>query len=96
MERAGPELLAASSPAWSCTPEDQLAMRRSVRAIDARLQSVSDWQAEVFFLRHVENLPIREISRRTLRSSDAIRSGLYRVKRLLVEAGKLDSATAET
>lgn len=96
MQRAGPEMLAASSSAWSCTPEDQLAMRRSARAIDARLQSVSDWQAEVFFLRHVENLPIREISRRTLRSSDAIRSGLYRVKRLLVEAGKLDSATAGT
>jgi RNA polymerase sigma-70 factor (ECF subfamily) len=94
MERVGPEVLAASSSAWSCTPEDRLAMRRSARAIDARLQSVSDWQAEVFFLRHVENLPIREISRRTFRSSDSIRSGLYRVKRLLVEAGKLDSATA--
>ena len=64
--------------------------------IDARLQSLSDWQAEVFFLRHVENLPIREISRRTLRSSDAIRSGLYRVKRLLVEAGNIDSAAAGT
>jgi RNA polymerase sigma-70 factor (ECF subfamily) len=96
MELAGPELLAASSSAWTCTPEDQLAMRRSALAIDARLESVSDWQAEVFFLRHVENLPIREISRRTLRSSDAIRSGLYRVKRSLVEAGKLDSATAGT
>jgi RNA polymerase sigma-70 factor (ECF subfamily) len=77
MELAGPEMLAASSSACSCTPEDQLAMRRSALAIDARLQSVSDWQA-------------------TLRSSDAVRSGLYRVKRLLVEAGKLDSATAGT
>ena len=47
-------------------------------------------------LRHVEDLPIREIARRTLRSHDAIRSGLYRVKRLLIEAGKLDSATAGT
>ena len=91
LERAAPEVLAASSSAWSCTPEDRLAMRRSALAIDARLQSVSDWQAEVFFLRHVENLPIREISRRTLRSSDAIRSGLYRVKRLLVEADESDT-----
>jgi RNA polymerase sigma-70 factor (ECF subfamily) len=96
MERAGPEALKATSPTWSFTPEDQLAMRRYARAIDARLQSVSDWQAEVFFLRHVEDLPIREISRRTLRSSDAIRSGLYRVKRLLVEAGELDSAPVGT
>ena len=94
MERAGPEALKATSPAWSCTPEDQLAMNRYARAIDSRLQSVSEWQAEVFFLRHVEDLPIREISRRTMRSSDAIRSGLYRVKRLLVEAGQLESATA--
>jgi len=96
MERAGLEALTVSSPAWSLTPEDQLAMRRYARAIDARLQSVSDWQAEVFFLRHVEDLPIREISRRTMRSSDAVRSGLYRVKRLLVEAGEMDSAAAGT
>lgn len=94
LERAGPEALTATSPAWSCTPEDQLAMRRYARAIDSRLRSVSEWQAEVFFLRHVEDLPIREIARRTMRSSDAIRSGLYRVKRLLVEAGQLESATA--
>ena len=94
MERAGLEVLTATSPAWSSTPEDQLAMRRYARVIDARLQSLSDWQAEVFFLRHVEDLPIREISRRTMRSSDAIRSGLYRVKRLLVEAGELDSPRA--
>jgi len=96
MERAGPDALTATSSAWSYTPEDQVAMRRYARAIDARLESVSDWQAEVFFLRHVEDLPIREISRRTMRSSDAIRSGLYRVKRLLVEAGELDSAPAGT
>ena len=96
MAHVGLETLTATSPAWSATPEDQLAMRRYARAIDSRLRSVSDWQAEVFFLRHVEDLPIREISRRTMRSSDAIRSGLYRVKRLLVEAGQRESATAGT
>jgi RNA polymerase sigma-70 factor (ECF subfamily) len=96
MERAGPNAFAATSSEWSYTPEDQVAMRRYARAIDARLESVSDWQAEVFFLRHVKDLPIREISKRTMRSSDAIRSGLYRVKRLLVEAGELDSAPAGT
>ena len=96
MERLGLEALTAPSPAWSSTPEDQLAMRRYARVIDDRLRSLSDWQAEVFFLRHVEDLPIREISRRTMRSNDAIRSGLYRVKRLLVEAGEFDSATAES
>ena len=93
MERVGLESLTAASPAWSITPEDRLAMRRYARVIDERLQSLSDWQAEIFFLRHVEDLPIREISRRTMRSSDAIRSGLYRVKRILVEAGEFDPAT---
>jgi DNA-directed RNA polymerase specialized sigma24 family protein len=51
---------------------------------------LADWQAEAFFLRHAENLPIHEISRRTDRSADAVRSGLYRVKRLLVRAGALE------
>jgi RNA polymerase sigma-70 factor (ECF subfamily) len=95
MRRAGVEALTAASPNWSCTPEDQLAMRRYARAMDARLRSVSDWQAEIFFLRHVDDLPIGEISRRTMRSSDAIRSGLYRVKRLLKEAGERDSPAVE-
>jgi DNA-directed RNA polymerase specialized sigma24 family protein len=37
-------------------------------------------------LRHIENLPIGEIAARTSRSNDAVRSGLCRVKRLLVDA----------
>lgn len=94
LEEAGPDVLAPASPSWSLTPEEQLSMDRYVRAINERLRQVSDWQAEVFFLRHVQNLPIREISKRTARSNDAIRSGLYRVKRLLVEAGELDPASA--
>lgn len=69
------------------TPEDELSLRRYADTIRERLGSIATWQAEVFLLRHVENLPIREIAKRTARSSDAIRSSLYRVKRLLVEAG---------
>jgi DNA-directed RNA polymerase specialized sigma24 family protein len=34
----------------------------------------------------VENLTIGEISQRVSRSNDAVRSSLYRVKRMLVEA----------
>ena len=94
LEQAGPDLLRSESPAWSLTPEEQLSMDRYVRAIDERLSEISPWQAEAFFLRHVHNLPIGEISRRTDRSNDAIRSGLYRVKRLLVEAGDPDSVIA--
>jgi DNA-directed RNA polymerase specialized sigma24 family protein len=57
---------------------------------------VTPWQAEVFVLRHIENLPIQEIAQRTHRSNDAIRSSLYRVKRLLVEAGNPDGASAQS
>jgi RNA polymerase sigma-70 factor (ECF subfamily) len=84
LERAEPDL---SGPVAS-TPEEELSLRRYADAIHKRLGSVADWQAEVFVLRHIENLPIREIAKRTARSSDAIRSSLYRVKRLLVEASE--------
>lgn len=87
LEQAGPYALSSTSPAWSCSPEDHLEMRRYARCIDDRLGQVSAWQAEAFYLRHVQNLSIQEICERTSRSSDAVRSGLYRVKRLLVEAG---------
>ena len=50
------------------------------------LSNVSEWQSEVFWLRHGENLTIDEIARRVRRSNDAVRSSLYRVKRMLVEA----------
>lgn len=70
----------------SCGPHEQLALRRYVGAIQERLDHVSQWQLDVFRLRHEENLPIREIARRTHRTGDAIRSALYRVKRVLLEA----------
>ncbi|HVP28420.1 MAG TPA: RNA polymerase sigma factor [Myxococcota bacterium] len=76
------------------TPEDALSLRRYADAIRDRLGSVASWQAEVFVLRHVDNLPIREIARRTARSSDAIRSSLYRVKRLLVDASHPGASAA--
>jgi RNA polymerase sigma-70 factor (ECF subfamily) len=85
LERAELDQIAPSALA-NGTPEDEFHLRRYAEAIHERLDSVASWQAEVFVLRHIENLPIREIAKRTSRSSDAIRSSLYRVKRLLVEA----------
>lgn len=93
VELTEPEALLPLATAGD-TPEDELSLRRYADAIQDRLGSVASWQAEVFVLRHVENLPIQEIARRTSRSSDAIRSSLYRVKRLLVEAGGSELATA--
>jgi RNA polymerase sigma-70 factor (ECF subfamily) len=87
LERAELDLLTPSGLATG-TPEEEFHLRRYAEAIHERLDSVASWQAEVFVLRHIENLPIREIAKRTSRSSDAIRSSLYRVKRLLVEASE--------
>lgn len=86
LERARPELMRQPTPLASCTPEDQLNLQRCADAIRQQLESVSDWQAEVFVLRHLENLPIGEIAARVSRSNDAVRSSLYRVKRMMVEA----------
>ncbi len=91
IERAGRDAVHGSSPTWTYTPEDHLTMQRYIQVIDDRLSSVTPWQAEVFVLRHVENLSIGEIARRMKRSNDAIRSSLYRVKRMLVEAGNPDA-----
>ena len=88
IENAEPELLRPVPSLSSCTPEEHLSLRRYADAISERLGAASGWQAEVFVLRHVENLSIQEISRRTARSSDAIRSCLYRMKRLFIEASQ--------
>jgi len=93
MEKAEPEVLRPSTGFDTCTPEEQLSLRRYADAINRKLGDRSDWQAEVFLLRHVENLSIQEISARTERSSDAIRSSLYRMKRVLVEASRGGLAT---
>jgi len=94
IERAEAELQRAPQRLDTCTPEEQLHLRRYERAIQERLSSIADWHAEVFVLRHMEDLPIGEIARRVSRSNDAVRSSLYRVKRLLVEAVQPESNAA--
>jgi RNA polymerase sigma-70 factor (ECF subfamily) len=86
IERAGPELVRTAASMAACTPEEDLTLRRGAEALNDRLDSVTDWQAEVFVLRHVENLSIGKIAEQMSRSNDAVRSSLYRVKRLLTEA----------
>jgi RNA polymerase sigma-70 factor (ECF subfamily) len=93
-DAAGPEALHSTSAEWRSTPLDDFEMRQSLRRMDDRLHSVTGWQVEVFWLRHVEDLSIDEIAARLDRSNDAIRSSLYRVKRLLSEGGNGDVARA--
>lgn len=92
MERAEAELLFPSHSPSTYTPEEQLGMRRYGEAIQRELGSIAEWQSEVFVMRHLENLSIREISERTQRSSDSIRSSLYRVKRILMETAEPTAA----
>lgn len=94
IERAEPELLRSSWSLDTCTPEEHLSLRRSEEAIRERLSAMAEWHAEVFVLRHVENLSIGEIASRVSRSNDAVRSSLYRVKKMLVEAVGSDAVAA--
>lgn len=87
------ELLPTTALA-SHSPDEFLDLHRFGAQLSQRLESVADWQAEIFAMRHFENLSIPEISRRTRRSSDAVRSSLYRVKRIFFETALPGSASA--
>ena len=93
LDSLSPEVVRPPSTLFDCNPEEHLNMRRYTEAIRDRLESVSPWQTEIFAMRHLENMSIQEIAERTHRSSDAIRSSLYRVKRLLFETADLSQAS---
>jgi RNA polymerase sigma-70 factor (ECF subfamily) len=80
----------------SCTPEEQLAIQHYLSSVVDQLEEFGDWQVEIFEMRHLQNLSIHEISERTQRSSDSVRSSLYRVKRLLLDTAQLDNRSAES
>ena len=86
VDRAEPELVRDLRSSSSFDPEESLTFQRCADSIQGRFAGLADWQAEIFVLRHVDDLPIREIAARTSRSNDAVRSSLCRVKRMLVEA----------
>jgi RNA polymerase sigma-70 factor (ECF subfamily) len=88
IDRPEAQGLAPTESLATGSPEEQLLLRRYVEAIGDRLSGVASWQVEVFELRHLQNLSIPEIAERTARSSDAIRSSLYRMKRLLMESAE--------
>ncbi len=95
IERAREARIASGSqpppaPEWSFTPEEQVRQDRLGEELQRRLGQLAPWQLEVFRYRHVDDLPIEEISRRTTRSEDAVRSGLYRAKRLMFEAADFE------
>jgi RNA polymerase sigma-70 factor (ECF subfamily) len=95
IERAEHELVRNAHTFDTCTPEEHVSYRRCAESALRSLESVAGWQAEVFALRHFDNLPIQDIADRMERSNDAIRSSLYRVKRLIVEAVDSEMARAD-
>ena len=84
IEQAEAELVRSSHSVAPGTPEEHLSLRRCEEAIQERLGLLADWHTEVFVLRHFEDVSIDEIAQRVSRSSDAVRSSLYRAKKILV------------
>jgi len=75
-------------------PDEQLDLHRFREQLTERLDTLATWQAEIFEMRHFQNLSIPEISERTARSSDAVRSSLYRVKRMFFDAATASGSPA--
>ncbi len=69
-------------------PEEEFTFQRYATSLRREIESVSDWQVEIFEMRHLKDMSISEISEKTHRSSDAIRSSLYRIKKLMIEVAE--------
>jgi RNA polymerase sigma-70 factor (ECF subfamily) len=95
VERAQTEIGTPGLGVDEYSPEESLSYQRCAHAVERALTSVTSWQAEVFVLRHFENLPIQEIADRMDRSNDAVRSSLYRVKKLVVDALESEGSGAD-
>jgi RNA polymerase sigma-70 factor (ECF subfamily) len=86
LEAARLDLVRLPATLASCSPEENLGLQRCAETIQEQLNSVGEWHAQVFIMRHLQNMTIAEIANKMSRSSDSVRSSLYRVKRLLVES----------
>ncbi len=85
----------APSPA-AASPVAELEMDEYRRGVLDALDGLSSWQTEIFAMRHFEDMSIPEISRRTHRSSDSVRSSLFRVKKIFLEQAAMESGGARS
>ena len=67
-------------------PDEDLALHRYAEAIRTRMSKLPEWQRRIFEMRHFENMSIPEIAESSSRSNDAVRSSLYRIKKLIFDA----------
>ena len=73
-------------------PEEEFTFQRYADSLRREIAGVSDWQVEIFEMRHLHDMSIPEIAKKTNRSSDAIRSSLYRIKKLMIEVADVEGA----
>ncbi|MCA9510020.1 MAG: RNA polymerase sigma factor [Myxococcota bacterium] len=78
-------VIATTDAFESSRPDEEFELHAYARTVAARLDKLAPWQVDAFCMRHFDNLSIPEICERTDRSSDAVRSSLYRVKRVFLE-----------
>lgn len=67
-------------------PDEDLSLQRYAHAISSRMAKLPEWQRRIFEMRHLENMSIPEIAECSARSNDAVRSSLYRIKKLIFDA----------
>ena len=96
MEAADPVRFRPNPCIEDCTPEERLVLRQYLHQMREDMGRLSPWQAEVFAMRHLENLSIGEISSRTQRTSESVRSSLYRVRKLFFENADLERQPRKT
>ena len=85
LETVDPRELTPETAFGRGTPDEELEFQRYASAVRDQMGEISEWQLRIFEMRHLQNLSIPEIARRTHRSNDAVRSSLYRIKRVMVE-----------
>lgn len=81
--------LEKTSPEYG--PDLQLEMKEAIESFDRALRALSDSQYQVFKMRHMDNLSIAQIAKRTNKSADSIKSNLYRIKKLLTPGGEVEN-----
>ena len=77
-------------------PEEELGFQRYADSLRREIGSVSEWQVEIFEMRHLHDMSITEIARKTQRSSDAVRSSLYRIKKMMIEIAESEGGGLTT
>ena len=75
-------------------PDFQFEMKEAAGTFHRVLDSLTDTQYQMFAMRHLENLSIEEIASRTKRSKDAVKSNLYRIKKMLSPGAEKDKKLA--